>query len=269
MQPPGKVPYEPLKEPAPEINPLESTVVNGDRPIDPRSTLKLHDIQPLDTNRTSRPGALEQEQPNKATLVVDEYDAFSDGYVQTNNNESHEGTRDKTPPPASHAGEHYQENDLNHRIRTLLQRLADDPVPQVTEPTPDDRGSRKNERQIQIPSETEAPMLETVTASLDSTPASNRQTTREEIRSSRDRDNVYHYSQLEPPSWLPEIESQINQRLQEIEAKAEPVVNVTIGRVEVRAVQSETPKQAKHQKKPIGVMSLDDYLKQRDVGKQR
>jgi len=269
LQPPGKVPYEPLKEPAPEINPLESTVVNGDRPINPRSALKLHDTQPLGTNRTSHPGALEQEQPNKATLVVDEYGAFSDGSVQTNNNESHEGTRDKNPPLASHADEHYQENDLNHRIRTMLQRLADDPVSPVTESAPDNGDPEINERQMQIPSDTEIPMFGTVTASLDSTPASNRQSTREDIRSPRDRENVYRYSQLETPSWLPEIESQINRRLQEIEAKAEPVVNVTIGRVEVRAVQSEAPKQAKEKTKPTGVMSLDDYLKQRDVGKQR
>jgi len=42
------------------------------------------------------------------------------------------------------------------------------------------------------------------------------------------------------------------------------VINVTIGRVEVRAVHTEAPKNARHSNKPAGVMTLDDYLKKRE-----
>lgn len=46
----------------------------------------------------------------------------------------------------------------------------------------------------------------------------------------------------------------------------EPVINVTIGRIEVRANQSQAPEQTRKKKKPSGVMSLDHYLKQRTQG---
>ena len=66
------------------------------------------------------------------------------------------------------------------------------------------------------------------------------------------------------------MQTDLNNRWREINAKSEAdsVVNVTIGRVEVRAVKSETLRQTKPQKKPTGVMSLDDYLRQREYGGQ-
>lgn len=71
---------------------------------------------------------------------------------------------------------------------------------------------------------------------------------------------------LDAPNWLDDIRREMTERWQTIEASvqsAEPVVNVTIGRVEVRAVQAEPTKKSKAKKKPSGVMSLDDYLKER------
>ena len=47
---------------------------------------------------------------------------------------------------------------------------------------------------------------------------------------------------------------------------AEPVINITIGRIEVRATQFEAQKQPRRQRKPSGVMSLDTYLQQRTHG---
>ncbi len=47
------------------------------------------------------------------------------------------------------------------------------------------------------------------------------------------------------------------------------IVNVTIGRVEVRAVPQEPQKKKTASKKPSGVMTLDDYLKQREGGGQK
>jgi hypothetical protein len=77
--------------------------------------------------------------------------------------------------------------------------------------------------------------------------------------------------QLNIPGWLADMQSDINKRWQHINAKIEstkPVVNVTIGRVEVRAAHDtglQAPgSQKKAQKKPSGVMSLNDYLKSRD-----
>jgi len=66
------------------------------------------------------------------------------------------------------------------------------------------------------------------------------------------------------PDWLTGLQTDINNRWREINAQphAEPIVNVTIGRVEVRATNTEFSKPTAAQKKPSGVLSLDDYLKQ-------
>ena len=60
--------------------------------------------------------------------------------------------------------------------------------------------------------------------------------------------------------------TQLTQRLHEAEHKTDSVINVTIGRVEVKAVQNDTQKNARQTKKPTGVMTLDDYLKRRNAG---
>lgn len=78
-----------------------------------------------------------------------------------------------------------------------------------------------------------------------------------------------HSGLLELPSWLAEMQAEFSRRWQKMDsrAEAEPVINVTIGRVEVRAVQTEPPKQSKRKNKPISVMGLDEYLKQRGRGR--
>ena len=81
--------------------------------------------------------------------------------------------------------------------------------------------------------------------------------------------NSPFHSGLEPPSWLPEIEARFKHYLQEKNEQPEPVINVTIGRVEVRATQTEPPRQKPQPQKPAGVMTLDDYLKQREHGGRR
>lgn len=71
---------------------------------------------------------------------------------------------------------------------------------------------------------------------------------------------------LQIPGWLTSMQTDLNKRWREITAQthAEPVINVTIGRIEIRATNSQTAKPSSVQKKPTGVMSLDDYLKQRE-----
>ncbi len=69
---------------------------------------------------------------------------------------------------------------------------------------------------------------------------------------------------MQIPGWLTEMQVDLNNRYQQINAKTkpEPVINVTIGRIEVKAIQAESGK-TKIRQKPSGVMGLDDYLKQR------
>ena len=71
---------------------------------------------------------------------------------------------------------------------------------------------------------------------------------------------------LQTPNWLTELQSEVSNGWRDMntQAEPEPVVNVTIGRVEVRAVQAESEKQPETRKKPSGVLSLEDYLEQRN-----
>lgn len=71
---------------------------------------------------------------------------------------------------------------------------------------------------------------------------------------------------FEIPAWLTSMQAELNNRWKEINthSQAESVINVTIGRVEVRAVNAESAKPSPAHAKPRGVLSLDDYLKQRE-----
>jgi len=160
-----------------------------------------------------------------------------------------------TQAPNSRATEHNPENELNHRIRAMLQRLVGAAV--------NEQGRQQYEGQISIPSEKETPLLNAAVVSLDSVPNSQGQTNRQK-NVSADGENTALYEPLQAPSWLPEIENRFNTHLKDNETKIEPVINVTIGRVEVRAVQAEAPQKTRYAKKPIGVMPLDEYLKKRD-----
>lgn len=212
--------------------------------------------QSLDADMPSYQGTLEREQLDIAARV-DDININNNRYLKPNDNKSDDVMHHKNPPPST--GEHVLDNELNHRIRLMLKRLTDE----TETPPQDDRGSQRNETQLSILPETEVPLSDSDFSSLDMPPASSRQATREENRSSRPDNNSLH-SQLEPPSWLTDMESRFNQQAQQQEANTEPVINVTIGRVEVRAVHAEAQKNARHSKKPTGVMTLEDYLKQRE-----
>ncbi|WP_141737079.1 hypothetical protein [Marinobacter sp. X15-166B] len=71
---------------------------------------------------------------------------------------------------------------------------------------------------------------------------------------------------LQIPDWLAAIQSELGNRWRERNqrAQSEPVVNVTIGRVEVRAIQDKADKPAQARHRPSGVMTLEAYLQQRD-----
>jgi hypothetical protein len=71
---------------------------------------------------------------------------------------------------------------------------------------------------------------------------------------------------LRIPAWLTDLQTNLNNRWQELntQSQPEPIINVTIGRVEVRATNPEPSKQRTASEKPKGVLSLDEYLKQRE-----
>ena len=158
--------------------------------------------------------------------------------------------------------EHDPENELDHRIRAMLQRLVGGSESPLTESALDDPDSQQYEGQM---AEAMPPLLNAAAVSLDSKPTTERKTNHQNnLSADGEGDNTALYESLEPPSWLPEIENRFNTYLKDKEAKAEPVINVTIGRVEVCAVQAEAPKKTRHAKKPTGVMPLDEYLKKRE-----
>lgn len=68
------------------------------------------------------------------------------------------------------------------------------------------------------------------------------------------------------PDWLAALQAELNNRWPDVNAhsESERVVNVTIGRVEIRATNPGPAQQASALEKPKGVLSLDDYLKQRE-----
>lgn len=69
---------------------------------------------------------------------------------------------------------------------------------------------------------------------------------------------------LGPPTRLFGRQAEFSRRWKELSRKAqpEPVIHVTIGRIEVKATNLQKPKQPRHEKKPSGIMSLDKYLNQ-------
>jgi len=157
---------------------------------------------------------------------------------------------------------HDPENELDHRIRAMLQRLLGDSGSQLTQSALDEHSRQHYQGQM---AETKHPLLNADVVSLDLAPTSEGQINRQNnVSVDGEGENSSLYDSLEPPSWLAEIENRFNKPLKNIEAKTEPVINVTIGRVEVRAVQTEAAKKTRHSKKLTGVMPLDEYLKKRE-----
>lgn len=67
-------------------------------------------------------------------------------------------------------------------------------------------------------------------------------------------------------SWLTEVQSKLNILNQTTNSPTitERTINVTIGRVEVKAVQPIAPTKRKDKSKPSGVMTLNEYVKKRN-----
>lgn len=57
--------------------------------------------------------------------------------------------------------------------------------------------------------------------------------------------------------------------LKDSSAETKPVTNISIGRIEVRAIPPNNGEKTKHKKKPTGIMSLDKYLNRQKQGGNR
>jgi len=87
------------------------------------------------------------------------------------------------------------------------------------------------------------------------------------IENPPEQQEMHQAGLLQTPDWLAEMQSSLTERWQALNAQTEPepVINVTIGRVEVRAIQTDSPTPPPQpDKKPGGIMSLSDYLEQRN-----
>ena len=71
---------------------------------------------------------------------------------------------------------------------------------------------------------------------------------------------------IQTPQWLAETSSRLQDRPETHAAQesAEPVINVSIGRIEIRTTAKAPPRQPAANKKPRSIMSLDDYLDKRN-----
>jgi hypothetical protein len=162
------------------------------------------------------------------------------------------------------------DGELDKRISAMLARLKDHQKSRPAEQTetkvldrsigaePDTSVATEKDRAAQPPFA--APLL-SGSESLSSSVAD-----QEQHATGSDYQDVSPDGLLAPPTWLAEMQTEFNRRWNELNrnSEPEPVVNVTIGRVEVRAVQAETPQKSIRKRKPSGVMSLDDYLNQRE-----
>lgn len=157
-------------------------------------------------------------------------------------------------------------SETNHRIATILDRLNSQ-----QQQHENDRRSIKSSRESvsdadhHAPTQTTTlPLIAEQISSLAQPVIVNVKKQSEESRS--EQQEAAQSGLMQIPGWLTEMQADLNNRLRQMSAKAqpEPVINVTIGRVEVKAVQAEVTKKPKSRNKPSGVMGLDEYLKQRE-----
>ncbi len=230
---------------------------HGEKPQLLQPTHETHSGRERDIprSRDDLQSILDRLQPSKKRLPL-KHDVASvaDRRAQHENTNLHSNHETVSPP----VEEGSFQTELSQRIQTLLQRLQNhekshgNDDTEIASSTQLPYWLRTGEQEINMP--------------LD-VPRSDNQSAEDK---GINRLSPGLAGALQIPAWLSDMQSDLNNRWREINtrSKVEPVVNVTIGRVEVRAVQAETVRQAKTQKKPTGVMSLDDYLQQRKYGGQ-
>lgn len=228
--------------------------------------MEAEGTQRLDIDRDFHPKTITQQRPLPAnrTAFGNEHDLLRDEVAQTGNGDRDEVTADRSPLTQP-VDKQYLEQTLNQRIDAVLQQLADPPLSSATESAPNGYRNDRGEALTAPPAENSS-RLDFATPPEVVTPVVERPIVNAESQHASASDHLpqgEQYHPLEAPAWLSEVTAQLNQHSQQNEAKTEPVINVTIGRVEVRAVQNETVKNAPPSKRPSGVMTLDEYLQRR------
>lgn len=163
------------------------------------------------------------------------------------------------------------EGELDNRVRTTLARLQDRQNVRPAEPAETNNLDRSvvtkpgNADDAEKDRAAQPLLVAPLFDESEKVGSSDTDQERQYAFASDNRD-ISRDGSLEPPTWFSDMQAEFNRRWNELNSKSEPepVINVTIGRVEVRAVQADAPKKAKHQKKSSGVMSLDEYLNQRE-----
>jgi hypothetical protein len=184
---------------------------------------------------------------------------IKEGFIGFNNK-----TSDTVARSTTRGNEHHLDHELNQRIDAMLKRLTVDQLTPDMESAASVRSHHDDLKSLspEIPSG----LLNSDVKPQAPTQVIEQQTSRQDSGAIVNKHNRLNGGR-EAPSWLNEMEDRLSQRVPNNKSNPEPVINVTIGRVEVRAVQAETPKHANDKKKPTGVMSLGDYLKQRERGR--
>lgn len=157
------------------------------------------------------------------------------------------------------------ESGLSHRIEETLRRL----LIQTNTAKDDPRGFEDHARSPLNAGKIEAEPVKTAPARPETKEGEDSgQIIESTIEIKQPATSLIHDQRgyLQTPAWLLSMQAELSNHWREINAQsqAEPVINVTIGRVEVRAVNSSPAKPDAGQKKPTGVMSLEEYLKQRE-----
>ena len=163
------------------------------------------------------------------------------------------------------------DHGLYNRINIMLARLQDNQKIHSTEPAETNVSERLMDTKPDHAAETEkerasSPLLAAYSIDVfnkESLPEANQE---QQIAGAPDNRDRTSNGLLWPPAWLSDVQTDINRRWNEKNWKREPepVINVTIGRVEVWAVRTDPPQRELRKKKPSGVMSLDEYFKQRE-----
>ncbi|MCF6218064.1 MAG: hypothetical protein L3J94_04750 [Gammaproteobacteria bacterium] len=233
---------------------------NGDQPGSSASISSL-----LDVDKHPHRNLFQEEPAGRLAFAASELPTFSETAASRDHRQTPEASHHI--PSTLRVGENHLENesDLNHRVRTMLQYLTED-LKRLA--VADDQRRENSDSPVSTLPEKEAPPSAVVVAPQLQQETLKWPADQENSGSVGERENTPHHERLEPPSWLSGIEAQFQQHLQAQEVKAEPVINVTIGRIEVRAVQAEKPKSAQAPKKPTGVMTLDEYLQRREGGRR-
>lgn len=252
---------------------LMKTGVSRPSPVIPK--LRPHDQTKTDKNNPATHRQLDDENNFISTLSQREAQQFISQQTPrlksqiVGHAESVSKTEPSSPPDKRTDAQTFSASEeLNQRIQTILQHLNTQQTQRAGDPSSAEIHQHiaflNAADALDIKAPSESPFVIEPAANVAQTDRMKEHNIENRVR----QRETHQRGSLQTPNWLTEMQSAINSRLREMNSqhKPEPIVNVTIGRVEVRAVQTDSIKQSKPQNKPSGIMSLDDYLEQRNKG---